>query len=116
VPYKDILNKRAAEKVNRKTIRFKDWQKKYRKQYHQKKRLEILVMAGGLKCKKSGFDDWRALQIDHVNGNGSQERNIMRNAKNYKDLISSNPLKYQVLCANCNWIKRYENNETYKKI
>ena len=28
-----------------------------------------------------------------------------------KESIKNNYNKYQLLCANCNWIKRYENKE-----
>ena len=28
--------------------------------------------------------------------------------------IRAKPENYQLLCANCNWIKRYENDEIHK--
>jgi hypothetical protein len=69
----------------------------------------------GGKCKRCGIDDWRVLQIDHVNGGGKKE--IQSYHKNYdwrtyyRNVIADNSGKYQVLCANCNWIKRWENKE-----
>ncbi len=68
----------------------------------------------GNKCVKCGFADGRALQIDHINGGGKKERLNMSCVKYYKMVVESvlnKEGKYQLLCANCNWIKRYENNE-----
>ena len=106
--------------------KYKAYEKKFRilhkerlsiemRKYQNKKRLEILEFIGNTKCKKCGFDDWRALQIDHVNGNGKQESKIMKQYYAYFRHIKENIQNYQILCANCNWIKRYENKEHYQK-
>lgn len=70
----------------------------------------------GASCRQCGFSDRRALQIDHVNGGGSAER--LRTKKTgwsgYKfilEKIMTGSTDYQILCANCNWIKRCVNNE-----
>jgi len=75
-------------------------------------RLEIIVMLGG-KCTRCGFDDVRALQVDHVNGNGNKQRKRLGNSIYMIMLedIKNGSQEYQILCANCNWIKRYEKNE-----
>ena len=69
---------------------------------------------GGI-CVRCGFSDSRALQIDHINGNGSKLRKKTSSSYElYKDVIksvSNGENKYQLLCANCNWIKRFENKE-----
>lgn len=69
----------------------------------------------GGKCVKCGFKDVRALQIDHINGGGSQERKERDFKMNFhKHVLESfirKENKYQLLCANCNWIKRFENKE-----
>lgn len=67
----------------------------------------------GNKCNKCGFTDIRALQIDHVFGNGKQEKKAIKNQWNkfYKEVLKDNTGKYQCLCANCNWIKKSENKE-----
>jgi RNase P subunit RPR2 len=97
----------------------KKWQKlnpvkmaKYAREFKQKQRLEILILAGGIKCNNCEFSDYRALQIDHIKAMGNKNRLSQSQLK--KD-IGINPHKYQVLCANCNWIKRYANNETNHK-
>lgn len=66
----------------------------------------------GGKCVRCGFTDIRALQIDHVNGGGKKE--LKKNGSGisyYKKILLDKNRKYQLLCANCNWIKRYENEE-----
>ena len=71
----------------------------------------------GMKCAKCGFSDTRALQIDHVYGGGRKEMRKFSNRHFYYRSILNGTLdksNYQVLCANCNWIKRYENNEMSK--
>ena len=69
----------------------------------------------GGKCVKCGFSDKRALQVDHIDGNGCKERREKKfNGYAYKAILESflrGENRYQLLCANCNWIKRVENNE-----
>lgn len=77
-------------------------------------RREILKVLGGEKCIRCGFDDYRALQVDHINGGGRKEfkeNPALTRAKYYLEHIKNNLSKYQVLCSNCNWIKRHEKNE-----
>jgi len=69
----------------------------------------------GNKCVRCGYTDPRALQIDHIHGGGSKEHRKY-NGPQYIVMLDKLPLhklkeKYQVLCANCNWIKRFENKE-----
>ncbi len=72
---------------------------------------------GTMKCLKCGFDDIRALQIDHINGGGTKHRRELGRTGDafYRWLRLNNyPEGYQVLCCNCNWIKRFENKEKRK--
>ena len=84
-------------------------------------RRRIVELLGG-KCCQCGFSDYRALQIDHINGKGYNERKSMGQREMYKKILdeleSGVFSNYQLLCANCNWIKRHENNELkrYKPI
>ena len=82
-------------------------------------RNEIIRLLGG-KCSNSHCPipsnkmDIRALQIDHIHGGGNKHR---KKSGNYNDKIlkeiKNGTKEYQILCAYCNWIKRYENNEFY---
>ena len=68
----------------------------------------------GKSCAICGFDDIRALQLDHVKNNGSQERKSLggqkvSGANFYLYLIKQGlPDGYQTLCANCNNIKQWD--------
>jgi len=74
----------------------------------------ILVL--GARCVICGFSDMRALQIDHKKGGGSKERKNTSQYTIYKKVyrlaVDGEAGDYQVLCANCNWIKRHENSES----
>lgn len=79
-------------------------------------KFQIFKMLGN-KCARCGETDWRVLQIDHVNGGGTQERLIEGKRRGnafyrwiYLQILNGSK-KYQLLCANCNWKKRYENEE-----
>ena len=84
--------------------------------------LNKIYEIAGRKCCKCGFNDDRALQIDHINGDGKIERahgkcnvGITFYRKVYFS-ITAKENRYQILCANCNWIKRHENEEYRKRI
>lgn len=71
---------------------------------------------------KEPYTDMRALSIDHINGGGGKQRKeLFANRKLagthfYKWLIRNNyPIGFQVLCMNCQFVKRYENNELVRK-
>jgi hypothetical protein len=76
------------------------------------RRLAIEALGG--KCNSCGFTDERALQVDHVLGGGGALRRS-------GDYVGSRVFRaiatgtaehiFQLLCANCNWIKVAENNE-----
>lgn len=64
------------------------------------------------KCLRCGFADPRALQFDHVNGGGAIERETQTNlGQFYRSIAKGLRPDIQLLCANCNCIKRIENDE-----
>lgn len=71
---------------------------------------QVFTLLGEV-CSHCGFADRRALQIDHVNGGGTKELRSLGSAVN-KKILSCNGAGYQILCANCNWIKRYTHCES----
>lgn len=77
-------------------------------------RSDLFKLLGGKKCKKCGFSDERALQFDHKRGGGCKDR------KSYKFYLNNPKLAkktLQILCANCNWIKRFTKKEQpYKSV
>lgn len=97
--------------------------KSYLRQYgiekNKKLRLATLEALGGI-CVRCGFNDKRALQIDHINGGGSKERKERPYSGQFNKVVLKSFLKgenkYQLLCANCNWIKRCDNKEARGRI
>jgi len=65
------------------------------------------ALLGG-KCKACGETDPVVLCVDHLAGNGRQERKaIGGSTPTYRD-VPKNRHKYQLLCHNCNWLKWYK--------
>ena len=64
------------------------------------------------RCIKCGFLDIRALSMDHINGKGTQHRKTIKGRNFYVWLLKNGfPKGFQVLCMNCQFIKRHENKE-----
>ena len=86
------------------------------KNWREKTRTRALAIFGS-KCKRCGFSDPRALQFDHKKGGGNAERRESRKRSViyfYRwSLLHPREAKkkFQLLCANCNWIKRAEQHE-----
>jgi len=68
-------------------------------------------------CAFCGESDIIVLQIDHINGGGTRHRKEIHEATGnsfYYWLIKNNyPSGYQVLCANCNTRKRWQEYNIY---
>lgn len=70
----------------------------------------------GRTCKNCGFSDLRALQFDHIHGGGSKAMRKLKTrgrAWYYRKIALAPKMEkvFQILCANCNWIKRVEQLE-----
>ena len=71
----------------------------------------------GMSCAECGFSDYRALQLDHLNNDGAEERKSLGGQKFsgwrfYQHVVNSNYQgRYQTLCANCNSIKQWEQSK-----
>ena len=70
-------------------------------------------MLGG-KCVRCGFSDWRALCFDHINGDGNKERTFKSSHTTLRRVLKGRIEGIQLLCYNCNQIKKIENNECAK--
>ena len=86
------------------------------KEVRKRLKLEILHhYSPDLKCTSCGFSDIRSLSIDHIKGNGNKHRKEIGSGNLYQWIKKNNfPKGFQVLCFNCQWIKRDENNEVNK--
>jgi hypothetical protein len=96
------------------------WYLKYKNEYNAQRisqrqmyRNTLFDILGGAKCIKCGFTDKRALQLDHKQGDGTRKMHMeeLKDHHRYLKYIDNPELArktFQVLCANCNSIKRYE--------
>jgi hypothetical protein len=63
-----------------------------------------------------GCKDRRCLQIDHVNNDGYSDRRAKLSRHLFLRKVLADEIgAYQLLCANCNWIKRFENEENKRR-
>lgn len=111
--HRERLNKKTNDSRRENRVRLREMENKR----NQLKRLKILWILGGV-CSKCGFSDDRALQIDHVKGNGNEERrirNLVHNYGSWMRVLAERKNDYQILCANCNWIKRADMKEFGKR-
>jgi len=106
--------------LEKRRLYMREWNRTHREQVRESgrrtsKRLKEEILAVyGKECKRCGFSDIRALQVDHINGGGVQHRKQLKaeGISLYNWLKREGfPPDFQTLCANCNWIKRVERGE-----
>jgi hypothetical protein len=102
MPYKDIDKRRKTQALSRRK--------------KNAERREKIIETLGAKCSRCGYDDKRALVIDHIEGGGTKERGEMGGGYYSKVLekIKEGSKEYQILCCNCNHIKNVETEITRK--
>ena len=107
VKYRGIQAQRSARNLDL----TRDSQNESAKRCKARIRKQIIDKHGG-KCARCGFGDDRALQIDHVNGGGGKDRSSFASQWSYlRHVLADESGKFQILCANCNAIKRIEKKE-----
>jgi len=85
---------------------------------------DTLVNELGGKCACKGADCWhegectvaypKCLQLDHIYGDGAADRKRLNGVGTvgyYSMHLVEARERLQVLCANCNWVKRHNNDE-----
>lgn len=80
-------------------------------------REKLLHILGQFWCQNCGEHDQRCLHIDHIYDNGYEDRirfggDPTKMARYYIKHPEEARSKLQIMCANCNWRKRYENGNT----
>lgn len=115
IAYINDWNKNNKKKL---LLYHKKYQKEYRKTHgyknrHTEQRMKLLQLLGN-KCIRCGFSDSRALQFDHIDDDGYLDKINLKSTRGMMYFYYRNPeiakKKLQIMCANCNWIKRFENN------
>jgi hypothetical protein len=66
-----------------------------------------------LRCQRCGFADLRALSIDHIDGGGAAHRRVVSDGRRGFNFYlwlrqEGYPPGFQVLCMNCQFIKKAE--------
>jgi len=85
------------------------------KRLEKKFELKIKVLThygkGKCACVRCGFDDIRALSIDHLNGGGREHRRKEGIGSIYTWLWRNEyPEGFQTLCMNCQFVKAYKDD------
>jgi len=97
------------------------WNRKNRRPRQAATKFEVFshYSGGDPVCARCGFDDIRALSIDHINNDGNKHRREARPKRTragvgfYEWLRKNNyPEGFQVLCMNCQFIKVHEVERT----
>jgi hypothetical protein len=113
---KMLANSKLYEKTHLRPRSQIDRKIEKRKELYQNLRKKILEKYG-FRCANPNCLiprdklDVRCLQIDHVNNNGYEELKqfyCTTNPKFLKKVLDDTEGNYQLLCAYCNWLKRFE--------
>ena len=73
----------------------------YARDWRRRERLLLISLFGG-KCVHCGESDPIVLDFDHIENDGHKD-----SKKNIIFRVKSHPLRFQLLCKNCNWKKEY---------
>lgn len=92
-----------------------------RKRRHKLKEQVICYYSSAtMSCVHCSYKDMRALSIDHIDGGGKKHREYLKSIGSqqfYTWLRKNNfPPGFQVLCMNCQFVKRVERKEHTKLI
>ena len=79
---------------------------------------KLFIILGGKKCVQCGYDNPLGLQIDHIFSDGAHDRRTIGTSRELIIYYVKHPElainKLQILCANCNQIKRHTHDEFRK--
>ena len=105
-----------ANRMKNKEYRERTGYKAHQREYLLGKKSIVLAHYGNgvCACVRCGYDNVKALSIDHINGRTLREptKRKINGVGMYLWLIREGfPDGYQTLCMNCQFIKRIENQE-----
>jgi hypothetical protein len=111
------IRRQKAELMRKRRMENPQREKETKLKYHTRLKNRILEMYG-MTCSVCGFDDRRALTLDHIKNNGAEERRQYgERGVWFKALKEYNPDEYRILCMNCQFIQRVldKNENQFKK-
>lgn len=95
-------------------LRVSDWQKNNRKDI--KEIVFQYYTNNDIKCQQCGETDIDCLTVDHIKGGGCKHIRDNKISNLYQWIIANNyPNDFQILCWNCQSIKRLMNKESQKE-
>jgi hypothetical protein len=90
-------------------IKNREYFASYAKRTYHETRLKLMQLLGDC-CKWCGHPDERVLEFDHINDDGADDRKKFSGARSMLDYYVKNheeaKERLQLLCRNCNWLKR----------
>ena len=114
--YRQRLKSKEPQKYHQLLIKNRERERLRYERIYSEIRGRLFTLLGS-RCSKCGYcNSNRALEIDHVNGDGEIERKkygtLIKYYKGVLEQVENGSNKYQTLCANCHAIKTYEENHT----
>ena len=110
--YREAILERQKEYAKTHREQRQKYQLGYRESHYFKIKMEVLshYSEGRFTCVRCGFNDLRALSIDHINGGGNKHRKEEGYGSNFYGWLIKNkfPDGFRTLCMNCQWITRQE--------
>jgi len=117
-PAQKVYRESHRERLNQQSLKYyhdnRDERLVYERRQRAEERNRVLMFLGG-KCEWCFINDSRLLHIDHVNGGGLKEK-LTIGQRGILRRVLTNPQDYQLLCANCNTLKRWFELEEYKPL
>ncbi len=100
-----IREKKAAQMRARRKINTEKWRiQQKRRMVEQRDRIHQMY---GDSCSLCGFANRLALTLDHILGNGAEERRLLGERGVYRRAIAEHrPSEYRILCMNCQFVTR----------
>lgn len=105
---KEKIRARKAEQMRVRRLTFKDTFRQQGLSYRQATHERLFDMYGRT-CVVCGFSDVRALTLDHIYGDGNEERRQVGETGVYRLALQDYaPDRYRILCMNCQFIEHKE--------
>jgi hypothetical protein len=115
MPFKNIedMRKWRREYARKNSNKRKEWAATTVKNI----RARVFARYGSI-CVLCGYNDVRALDLDHIRGRPSDEKPRKASGRSYtacKRALAAPDGEFRILCRNCNWIAYLERSQIHVK-